>query len=82
MASGPVPRESCSGGDERVSDQAVGMLEAGRLHTGTVRGREDHEFDVCRVPGDVALKPTVDQQAEPVDGRVEGGLWRSRGNAA
>ena len=60
----------------------VGVVEAGRLHSRTVRRREDDELDVSRIPSDVGLKPTLEQQAEPVQGGVERALRRPLGEAA
>ena len=82
MPSAVVPRKLCSRSDQRFVDQAVGLIEAGRLHSRAVRRREDDELDVSRISSDVGLKPTLEQQAEPMQGRVERTLRRALGEAA
>ena len=44
--------------------------------------RRHLELDVSRIPSDVGLKPTLGQQAEPVQGGVERALRRPLGEAA
>jgi hypothetical protein len=82
VPSAVVPRKLGTGGDQRFVDQVVGVIEAGRLHSRTVRCRKDDELDVSRISSDVGLKPTLDQQAEPMHGRVERALRRPLGEAA
>lgn len=82
VPSAVVPRELCSGGNQRFVDQAVGVIKGGRLHSRTVRRRKGDELDVSRIPSDVGLKPTLGQQAEPVQGGGERALRRPLGEAA
>src|SRR4051812_34294388 len=47
------------------------MLEARRLYTPRIRGREQDQLGLCRVSGYVGREPATHKQMQPLDGRVE-----------
>ena len=46
MSPGVLARETGPGGLEGVADQTAGMVKAGRLDAGGIRGREENELNL------------------------------------
>src|SRR3954449_3915380 len=49
----------------------MGVLEARRLYTARVRGREQDQLRLCRVSCDVGPESGSHEQMQPLDGRVQ-----------